>query len=107
MIKITLANTTSPANSYAETYIRPKTRKAPHQPLVAPLIQPFELGIHGAPALTRGEEVLERLDDEGRVAVEFSPDRENGDFAVGEAECACEDGAREHGGDGDVCWMEG
>jgi hypothetical protein len=32
-------------------------------------------------------------------------DEEDGDFAVGEGEGFCEEGAGEHGGDENVCWI--
>lgn len=47
--------------------------------------------------------VFKSLDDEGRVAVERATDEEGRNFAVCEGKGRGEEGAGEHGGDGDVC----
>lgn len=85
------------------TYIGPETRKAPHKPFVGPFIKALELGIHSDPACGYGEEVFKRFDDEGCVAVELATNSEDGDFAVVQGERAGQDGAGEHGWDGDIC----
>jgi hypothetical protein len=85
------------------TYVCPEAGKPTYEPFIAPFIQTGKLGVHGAPAGAWREEVFERFDDEGRVAVDFSTDCQDGDLSVGNGEGAGQEGTGHHGWDGNVC----
>jgi hypothetical protein len=69
------------------TYVCPETCKAPYEAFVTPLIKSVERGVYRAPSFADREEMLQSFDDDRCVAVDFSADCEDGNFAVLQGEC--------------------